>query len=128
MYKTKSEFKKRLMNDNNLIKYKQSCLVIIKNDEDFAKLNSDLNIPNNELETFLDENLFNDKVFLYKLESLIASDSIATKRVKEKFFKDEIKYVIDSKLLDIQYQNQIKKLTMSIDSHINNIQGFGFSA
>lgn len=114
------------MNENNIIKYKQSCLTILKADEDFLILNCTLNIPNSEFDTFLEDNLFADKVFLYKLEQLISNDTAVTKQAKERFFKEEIKRVIYAKSLEIQYQNQIAKLTASLDTHLNSIHNYNF--
>jgi hypothetical protein len=135
-YKTKTEFQKRLMSENNIIKYKSMCVSILKEDEDIKKLCETTLIFNNtststmfsnsnhQFEQFVDNNLFNDKFFLYNLESLLNSD--VSKQKKEKFFKDEIKKIIDLKVLEIHFENKMKGIHSRIDNHINKIQNFQF--
>lgn len=137
--KTKSEFQKRLMSENNIIKYKATCVGLIKDDDELKKMceicfgittggltnsNSMFGNPNQIYENFIDENLFNDNFFLYKLESLLNSD--VSKQNKEKFFKLEIKKAFEIKVVDIQYENKLKGLNFAIDSHISRIQNYEF--
>ena len=134
-YKTKSEFQKRLMSENNLIKYKTICISIIKEDEEIKKLCeiclmkniSSTGIFNNQtqqIENFIDNNLFDDKFFLYKLENLLNSD--VSKNSKEKFFKEEIKKLLELQSLDVQFDKKMKNLNNAIDNHLQNIQTFEF--
>jgi hypothetical protein len=134
-YKTKSEFQKRLMSENNLVKYKSMCVTLLKDDEEIKKLCEICLIINmsstgmyssqtQQLDNFIENNLFSDKYFLYKLETLLNSD--VSKQTKEKFFREEIKKIFELQILDIQFENKMKKLNNAIDSHINNIQTFEF--
>jgi hypothetical protein len=133
--RTKSEFQKRLMSENNIIKYKTMCVSLLKDDEELKKMGEFCGVipisttgiftnPTSVLENFLEEFFFTDKYFLYKLESILASD--VSKQKKEKFFKDEIKKYFEIKVLDIQYESKIKRLNFAIDNHIQNIENFEF--
>jgi hypothetical protein len=120
--KTKSEFKKRLMNENSITKYKILCIGFIKSEEEFKKICEIVNITN--FDFFLEENLFSDKIFLYKLESLVTQD--VNKNKKETFFKDEIRKLLEGKLIDFKFNNKLKQLDITVNNHINNIQNFNF--
>jgi hypothetical protein len=121
-YKTKTDFQKRLMSENNIIKYKNSCLLLIKEDEELKKLCEVINLIS--FDNFIDVNLFSDTVFLYKLENILTSDSYKNK--KEKFFKDEIKKILDTVRLDMEYDNKIDRLSISLENYIHNIEKFKF--
>ncbi len=125
-YKTKSEFQKRLMSENNILKYKTMCISLLKEDEELKKLSEFCGYLPNSFESLLEEFFFSDKVFLYKLEVLLSSDSNLNKLKKEKFFKEEIKSKFEFKSMDIQYEQKIKKINFAIDNHIKNIQNFEF--
>lgn len=125
-YKTKSEFQKRLMNDNNINKYKNMCIGLLKDDDELKKLSEICGYGPNMFETLLEESFFSDKVFLYKLEVLLSSDSNLNKLKKEKFFKEEIKSRLELKSYEILYEKKINKLNFAIDTHIRNIQNFDF--
>jgi hypothetical protein len=126
------------MSENNINKYKTTCLNLIKEDEDLSKLCEKTNIikiPNitqinqftigNQYDSFLEENFFSDKLFLYKLESLLLVDS--SKQNKEKFFKDELKQFFELKSLDIQYDNKINSLNELLSAHFQRMEEFNFS-
>ena len=123
------------MSENNLVKYKSMCVTLLKDDEEIKKLCEICLIINmsstgmyssqtQQLDNFIENNLFSDKYFLYKLETLLNSD--VSKQTKEKFFREEIKKIFELQILDIQFENKMKKLNNAIDSHINNIQTFEF--
>jgi hypothetical protein len=128
LYRTKTEFQKKLMNENNMVKYKNMCIGIIKDNDEIKRMCDicNIGITNVLLENFLEDCCFSDKIFLYKLENLLKSDINLNKQKKEKFFREEIKKIIELKTLDIQYTNKINKLYLSIDNHIQNIQTFEF--
>jgi hypothetical protein len=125
-YKTKSEFQKRLMSDNNIVKYKTMCIVLLKEEEGLKKLCEFCGFFPNNFEILLEQHIFNDKVFLYKLEVLLSSDSNLNKLKKEKFFREEIKSKLEFKSWDLQYEQKLKNINFAIDNHINNIQNFDF--
>ena len=120
-YSTTTEFKKKLMNENNIIKYKTSCIIMLKEDQELKKLCDILNITS--FEKFVD-NLFYDKIYLYKLENMLINETSKSK--KEKFFKEEIKKILDTTLLEQEYSNKLNKLNFAIDDHIKFISQFEF--
>ncbi len=120
-YLTKTEFQKKLVNENSIIKYKSTCIIMLKEDQELKKLCDILNITS--FEKFV-ENLFNDKIYLYKLENMLINESSKIK--KEKFFKDEIKQILDTKLLEKEYSNKINKLNIALEDHIKFINQFEF--
>lgn len=124
MFKTKSEFQKKLMSEGNLNKYRQVCISLMKSDEEIKKSCETLNIVQSSFEDFLESNLFSDKIFLYKLENFLSSDT--NKQKKEKFYKDEIKKIVEGKLLDAQYESKVRSFTINIEKHISNIQNYEF--
>lgn len=125
-YKTKSEFQKRLMSDNNIVKYKTMCIALLREEEEMKKLCEFCGFFPNNLENLLEQHIFNDKVFLYKLEVLLSSDSNLNKLKKEKFFREEIKSKLEFKSWDLLYEQKLKNINFSIDNHIYNIQNFDF--
>ena len=66
-FKTKSEFQKRLMCENNMIKYKAMCIGLLKDDDELKKLCEICSFSSSSFENLLDEYFFADKIFLYKL-------------------------------------------------------------
>ena len=125
-YKTKSDFQKRLMGDNNLTKYKTICIGLLREDEQLKKLCEFCGYIPNLFERFLEEQFFSDKVFLYKLEVFLSSESNLNKNRKDKFFKEEIKDRLEFISFDIKYEEKIKIMNSQFDNHILNIQNFDF--
>jgi hypothetical protein len=135
--KTKSDFRKKLMNENNIVKYKAICQTLLKEDEELSKLfeitiKNQINpsqtlqgFLNNNYESFLEQNFFSDSFFLYKLESVLISDD-NSKNKKEKFLQDELKLFLNTKYLDIQITSKFDSLNSAIDDHIKRIQEFEF--
>jgi hypothetical protein len=123
-FKTKTEFQKKLMNENNLNKYKTVCLSILKEDEELKKFCEICDFNSTNVENFVDQTLFVDKIFLYKLENMLLTET--TKNKKEKFFKEEMKKFFDLMMLDIEYENKMKNLNSNIDTYIDKIKQFDF--
>jgi hypothetical protein len=119
-YKTKSEFQRRLMSENNLIKYKSSCISLIKDDEDLKKLSEAINLTN--IDKFVEVSLFSDSIFMYKLENILSADPIKNKR--EKFFKEEIKKILETIILEMECEAKKNKLNVALEAYINNIDNF----
>ena len=124
------------MNDINLWKYKAICLNLLKEDEDISKL-FELTLKNqinpsqtrqsflvSNFDSFLEQNFFSDSFFLYKLESVLMIDNAKIK--KEKFFKDELKQLLNTKYLDIEFESRIVNLNSAIDCHVKRIEEFKF--
>jgi hypothetical protein len=125
-YKTKSDFQKRLMGENNLNKYKSLCIGLLKEDDELKKLCEFCGFLPNYYDVLLGEQFFCDKVFLYKLEILLSSDSNLNKAKKEKFFKEEIKDKLEFLSYDIKYKQNINKMNYAFDNHLIIIQNFDF--
>lgn len=125
-YKTKTDFQKRLMSENNINKYKTMCISLLREEEELKKLCEICGFFPNSFENLLEQQLFNDKVFLYKLEVLLSSDSNLNKLKKEKFFREEIKSKLELKSWDLQYEQKLKNINFAIDNHIINIKNFDF--
>lgn len=114
------------MSENSLIKYKTTCIALLKDDDELKKLCEFCGFTPNIFENLLEEFFFSDKVFLYKLEVLLSSDSNLNKLKKEKFFKEEIKSRLELKSMDLQYEQKLHKINFAIENHIKNIQNFDF--
>ncbi len=125
-YKTKSDFQKRLMGESNMNKYKNMCIGILKEDDQIKKLCELCGFLPNFFEYLLEEQFFSDKVFLYKLEVLLSSDSNLSKVKKEKFFKEEIKEKLEFLSYDIKYKQKLYNMNMMHDNHLLDIQNFDF--
>lgn len=127
--KTKAYFVKSLMNDTSIKKYKAMCISILQKDPQISKLCLDCNIMNNSnsLEYFINKDLFDNTIFLYKLEMLLSSDQVMNKNYKEKFFKNEITKVLNQLYLDIKYQQKMEMLEKSFDEHFQLISKFDFT-
>ena len=73
---------------------------------------------------FIEDYLFNDLFFQYKLEAFLIHKNGNTKNQKEVFFKQEIKKIIDIKLLDIEFNKRMKNVSNSLDTCFKQIEGF----
>ncbi len=109
------------MNENNIIKYKSSCLGLMKDDDEIKNLCDICFLTSSDS---LIENLFSDKIFLYKLENLLSSDT--NKNNRERFFKDEIKKILYDKKLEIDYENKMKTMNKELDQYIKKIYNYDF--
>lgn len=114
------------MSENNIMKYKTMCIGLLKEDEELKKLCEYCGFAPNIFENLIEEQFFSDKIFLYKLEVLLSSESNLNKLKKEKFFKEEMKSKLEFKSMDLQYEQRLYKINFSFDNHIKNIQNFDF--
>ena len=127
--KTKSKYVQNLMNEANLKKYKQSCISIVKNDSEVIKLYEECKYEktNYSFEFFVEKALFENKVFLYKLEMLLSNtEMIFRKNYKEKFFKEEIVKYLNNIIRETNYKNKIENLEKSFNNHFLFINSFDF--
>ena len=87
--KTKSKYIQNLMSDANIKKYKQTCIGLVKNDNELVNMYLECGYEksNYSYESFIEKNFFNDQVFLYKLEMLLINNdgNFIKKNYKEKF-------------------------------------------
>lgn len=140
--KPKTVYQKNILSESNLLKHKQTCLNLFKTDSDLKKLSFNLKIAEEQINNILHE-LFSNKTFLFKLEMIILNDSnenssynkihsvnkgkaTSFKAVKEQFFKEEIKRILETKWCDIQFEEKRKILNKTISKHIDDINNFDF--
>ena len=127
--KTKSKYIQNLMNEANMKKYKQSCMSLVKNDNEILKLYEECGYQktNYSFENFV-EKIFSDKIFLYKLEFLLtnSSDSIFKKNYKEKFYKEEILKLLNIATKNKKYSVSIEKLSTAFETQLMLIQSYNF--
>jgi hypothetical protein len=98
----------------------------MKVDEEVKKLSESAGIINIDYEHYLDQILFSDKIFLFKLENFLSIETNNGKQKKEKFFKEEIKKIIEAKILDKKYNDKVKSFLLNADNYINKIQNYDF--
>ena len=120
----KNDYQRKLTNQISMDKYKVQFFTIIKEDDDILKSLEILKL--NDISRFIENYFFGDLVFKFKLEKFLIQQNGNTKQKKEKFFREEIKKVVEIKLLDVQLDKKFKALNVSIEKHIKNINGFSF--
>lgn len=127
--KTKSKYIQNLMNEANMKKYKQSCMSLVKNDNEILKLYEECGYQktNYSFENFV-EKIFSDKIFLYKLEFLLtnSSDSIFRKNYKEKFYKEEILKFLNTATKNKKYSVSIENLSTAFETQLMLLQSYNF--
>ena len=125
--KTRNKYVQNLMSDLNIKKYKQSCLDLIKNDNLIKKLyeKAGLEKTNYSYETFLQNNFFNQALFMYKLEMLFFDENNFNKKnFKEIFFKNEIVKKLNQINDEIIYKAQMNSLKDVFKNGFNVINNF----
>lgn len=126
--KTKSKYVQNLMSDTNIKKYKQTCIGLIKSDNELTKMYLECGYEkvNYSYENFIEKNFFNDQVFLYKLEMLLINNdgNFIKKNYKEKFFKDEMMKFLNDKILENKYKVSINQVKTKFEEQFMFINGF----
>ena len=125
--KTRSKYVQNLLNDMNIKKYKNSCIDLVKNDNVVKKLYEQCGFEktNYSYEQFIQNNFFNNALFMYKLEMLFLDESnFIKKNFKENFFKNEIiKYLKEYNFNNI-YNKQMNDLKDVFKEGFENIINF----
>lgn len=121
-YSEKNDYQKKITNQLSIDKYKLICLQLLKEDDEIRNGIEILRIT--EVPKFIEDYLFNDLFFQYKLEAFLIHKNGNTKHQKEAFFKQEIKKIIDIKLLDIEFNKRMKNVSNSLDTCLKQIEGF----
>ena len=125
--KTRTKYVQNLLSDMNIKKYKQSCIEIIKNDNTVKKLYEQAGFEktNFSYEIFIQNNFFNQPLFMYKLEMLFFDESNFNKKnFKENFFKHEmIKHLEHLNHQEI-YNTQMNSLKNVFQDGFKNISNF----
>ena len=125
--KTRSKYVQNLLNDISIKKYKASCIDILKNDNLVKKLYEQCGFEktNYNYEYFVQNNLFNKPLFMFKLEMLFLDENNFTKKnFKENFFKKEIVKYLNEYNSEDSYQKQVDKLKDVFKEGFDSILNF----
>jgi len=121
--RTKHKANKLLMDEKFLDKLKVYGVTQIENDNELKNKFNMCSIPDSR--KFIQENLFDDKIFMYKLD-LLMTDTTFNKQKKEKYFKLEIKKILDDIILERKQYNIFTKLDENLNKHCDYINNFDF--
>lgn len=105
------KFVQSLMNDLNLKKYKQSCINMLKNDNEIKELYNQCGFERTNVtyENIIEKQFFQSPVFMYKLEFLFLDESnFSKKNFKENFFKEEIRKHLNKFIFDKIYNHHLE--------------------
>ena len=125
--KTRSKYVQNLLSDMSLKKYKQSCIDLLKNDNTVKKLYEQAGFEktNYSYEYFIQNNFFNQPLFMYKLEMLFLDESnFVKKNFKENFFKNEIVKYLNEFTSEEIYKRQMTNLKDVFKDCFNTISNF----
>ena len=138
-YKKKhnTTFQKNLLSNDNINKYKEEFINIIKKDKNIKAMISKLNLvkDDNYME-YVENNFFNKPHFMFVLEMLIfdevdqantlkvfrTKNVVPLKVIKENYFKDEITKELQKQIYQIEYENKVQNLLSNLDSFIENMK------
>ena len=138
-YKKKhnTSFQKNLLSNENIIKYKEEFVNIIKKDKNIKSMLSKLNLIKDEnYIEYIENNFFNKPHFMFVLEMLIFDEVeqantlkvfrnkniVPLKVIKENYFKDEITKELQKQIYQIEYENKVQNLISNLDSFIDNMK------
>ena len=134
--KQNTAFQKNLLSNDNINKYKEEFVNIIKKDKNIKGMLSKLNIKDENYFEYVENNFFNKPHFLFVLEMLIfdeieqantlkvfrTKNVVPLKVIKENYFKDEITKELEKELYQIEYQNKAQSLINNLDTFIQNMK------
>jgi len=120
--KLKAKTNKLLMDEKFVDKLKVYGINQIENDNEIKQKFFTCGIA--DMKRFIQE-FFDDKIFMYKLD-LVMTDTTFNKQKKEKFFKTEIKKVLDEILLEQKQIAIFNKLDENLNRHFESISNFDF--
>lgn len=109
---------------NQSIKY---CENLMKKDIELYTLWKNISNNYNNINDFLDKEIFGLKRFVYKLEQLLGGNDICGNGNKDDFFKKEITRVIKNISLDIQFNNKYKDIYEDINNYYKEIEQFSYN-
>jgi hypothetical protein len=140
--KNKTDYQRNIMSNDNIQKYKKECFNIVSTDTEIMKLctNSKILLKyNGKFNEFLEQNLFNKGDFWFRLEILMLIDiqesntlkvfsnvkhKLPLKVEKEKFYKKEVKRLLEKIIMDTNYNDKINSLMKTFNQHITNIKQY----
>ena len=130
-------FQKNLLSIDNINKYKEEFVNIIKKDKNIKSMLNKLNlIKDDNYMEYTENNFFNKPHFLFVLEMLIfdeveqantlkvfrTKNVVPLKVIKENYFKDEITKELEKKIYQIEYENKAENLIKNLDNFIDNMK------
>ena len=137
LMKNRTEYQKNILSSTNINKYKNECINMIHNDKELKSMLMKFNlVTDSHYDGFLENVMFSQKHFLFRLEMLILNDiqesntlkvfSTNKKRQpikvqKENFYKEEIRRYFMKKIYDDNYSNKLNNLLININKHIENL-------
>ena len=135
--KQNTQFQKNLLSPENIAKYKEEFVNIIKKDKNIKSMLSKLNLikDDNYIE-YIENTFFNKPHFLFVLEMLIFDEveqantlkvfrtkkNVPLKVIKENYFKDEITKELQNQIFQIEYENKAQSLINNLDLFIENMK------
>ena len=140
LMKNRTEYQKNILSSTNINKYKNECINMIHNDKELKSMLMKFNlVTDSHYDGSLENVMFSQKHFLFRLEMLILNDiqesntlkvfSTNKKRQpikvqKENFYKEEIRRYFMKKIYDDNYSNKLNNLLININKHIENLNKF----
>ena len=136
-YKKKTEFQKKLLIPENIKKYKDEFVTLIKNDKNIKIVLSKLNlIQDGNYKLYIENNFFNKPYFSVVLEMIMFEgveqantlkvfrnkNVLPLKVIKVNIFRDEINKELNKKMYQIEYVNKTKVFEYNLNNFINNLQ------
>ena len=138
-YKKKQNiaFQKNLLSPENIIKYKEEFVSMIKKDKNIKNLLSKLNlIDEDNYINYVENKFFNKPHFLFVLEMLIFNEVeqantlkvfrtkqiVPLKVIKENYFRNEINKELEKKIYQIEYENKAQNLINNLDNFIEKMK------
>ena len=135
--KKNTAFQKNLLSPDNINKYKEEFVNVIKKDKNIKSMLNKLNLiqDDNYLE-YVENNFFNKPHFLFILEMLIFDEveqtnmlkvfrtkkKVPLKVIKENYFKDEITKMLEKEIFQIEYESKAQNLIKYLDVFIENMK------
>ena len=138
-YKKKQNiaFQKNLLSPENIFKYKEEFVALIKKDKNIKNMLNKLNLidEDNYME-FIENYFFNKPHFLFVLEMLIFNEVeqantlkvfrtkqvVPLKVVKENYFRNEINKELEKRIYQLEYENKVQNLVNNLDNFIENMK------
>ena len=132
-----TSFQKNLLSPDNINKYKEEFVGIIKKDKNIKSMLDQLNLvkDDNYME-YIENHFFNKPHFLFVLEMLIFDEveqtntlkvfrtkkNVPLKVIKENYFKDEITKELQKLLYQNEYESKAQNLLNNLDTFIQNMK------